>query len=134
MLSMTDAPAAGSLMDSDAAVTSLFQTLASPVRLAVLRLLLDGERCVGDLLTNLPIAQPRLSNHLACLRACGLVQTVRRGTFVYYAIADPRLAAVLRLGEELAASNPRHLPMPNAVPSNLINAEPYGFPRTYTRS
>jgi DNA-binding transcriptional ArsR family regulator len=93
------------LTETDHIVTDLFQVLASPIRLAVLRLLLGGDRCVGDLLVDLGIAQPRLSNHLACLRNCGLVRTRRDGTFIYYAIADPRVAELVTLGEELAVSN-----------------------------
>ncbi len=82
-----------------------FQVLASPIRLAVVRMLLEGERSVSDLMGELNIAQSRLSNHLACLRNCGVVRTRRNGNFIYYAIADPRVAEILQLGEELAGSN-----------------------------
>jgi DNA-binding transcriptional ArsR family regulator len=86
-----------------------FQVLASPIRLAVVRLLLDGERTVSDLMAELHIAQSRLSNHLACLRTCGLVQTRRHGNFIYYAIADPRVEEIVRMAEVLAAMNAREL-------------------------
>jgi|SRR5947209_1208808 len=79
-----------------------FAVLSSPIRLAVLRLLVDGERCVTELVGALGIAQPRLSNHLACLRTCGVVTVRRQETFVYYALADPRLPDLLRLGTDLA--------------------------------
>lgn len=97
------------LTDTDVAVADLFQVLASPIRLGAVRLLLDGERHVGDLLSELGIAQPRLSNHLACLRNCGLVRTRRQGNFVYYAIADPRVVEVVLMGEALAALNAQEL-------------------------
>ena len=93
------------LTETDQIVTDLFQVLASPIRLAVLRLLLQGERCVCDLQDDLGIAQPRLSNHLACLRTCGLVRTRRQGNFVYYTIADQRVAEIVQLGDDLAATN-----------------------------
>jgi DNA-binding transcriptional ArsR family regulator len=102
----TGAPA---LSDTDLTLADLFQVLASPIRLAVVRLLLDGERCVGDLIEALGIAQPRLSNHLACLRNCGLVQTRRQGNFIYYAIADPRVVEIVRMGEALATTNAQEL-------------------------
>jgi DNA-binding transcriptional ArsR family regulator len=86
-----------------------FQVLASPIRLAVVRLLLDCERSVSDLMTELNIAQSRLSNHLACLRNCGLVQTRRHGNFIYYAVADPRVAEIVRMAEVLAAMNAQEL-------------------------
>ena len=86
-----------------AAITAdFFAVMSSPIRLAVLELLVDGERCVTELVTALGIAQPRLSNHLACLRTCGFVTVRRQGTFLYYALAEPRLADLLRLGMELA--------------------------------
>lgn len=90
----------GSEWDHSAA--ELFQVLASPIRLAVLRALVDGERCVSDLLAEVDIAQSRLSNHLACLRHCGFVTTRRAGTFIYYTLADDRIAELVRVGTELA--------------------------------
>jgi len=87
----------------EATTADFFAVLSSPIRLAVLRLLADGEHCVTELVEALGIAQPRLSNHLACLRTCGFVTIRRQGTFLYYALANPRLAELLLLGETLAA-------------------------------
>lgn len=84
-------------------IAGFFAVLSSPIRVAVLRQLVDGERCVTELVEALGIAQPRLSNHLACLRTCGFVTVRRQGTFLYYALADRRLPDVLQLGETLAA-------------------------------
>lgn len=86
----------------DAAAVAFFAVLSSPIRLAVLRLLLDGERRVSDLVAALGIPQPRLSNHLACLRHCGFVTVRRRGPFLYYALADPRVGDLICLGSRLA--------------------------------
>ena len=85
-----------------ATTAEFFAVLSSPIRVAVLRLLVDGERCVTELVEALDIAQPRLSNHLACLRTCGFVTVRRQGTFLYYALADPRLADLLALGADMA--------------------------------
>lgn len=87
---------------SEATTATFFSVLSSPIRLAVLRVLVEGERCVTDLVDALGIPQPRLSNHLACLRTCGFVTVRRQGTFLYYALADHRLAAVLQLADSLA--------------------------------
>lgn len=89
----------------DQAWADFFAVLSSPIRLAVLQLLIDGERCVSELVDTLQITQPRLSNHLACLRNCGFVRVRRQGTFMYYALVDQRLTAVIRLGVELAQPN-----------------------------
>jgi ArsR family transcriptional regulator, cadmium/lead-responsive transcriptional repressor len=87
---------------NERATAAFFAVLSSPIRLSVLQLLVDGERCVTELVDTLQIAQPRLSNHLACLRRCGFVQVRRQGTFLHYSLADPRLADIVRLGVSLA--------------------------------
>lgn len=54
----------------------MFAVLAEPHRRRILDLLLVGERSVGDLVAQLPLAQPTVSKHLKVLRRAGLV-TVR---------------------------------------------------------
>jgi len=51
-----------------------FQVLAEPSRQAILDLLRDGERSVGDLVDHLELSQPAVSKHLRVLRDAGLVQ------------------------------------------------------------
>jgi DNA-binding transcriptional ArsR family regulator len=50
------------------------QVLAEPRRLAILELLRDGERAVGELVEGLGLSQPAVSKHLRVLRDAGLVQ------------------------------------------------------------
>lgn len=52
-----------------------FQVLAEPSRQAILDLLRDGERPVGELVDRLELSQPAVSKHLRVLREAGLVQT-----------------------------------------------------------
>jgi DNA-binding transcriptional ArsR family regulator len=51
-----------------------FQALAEPRRLAILELLREGERPVGELVDRLQISQPAVSKHLRVLRNAGLVE------------------------------------------------------------
>lgn len=90
-------------------VAKYFRALGDPVRLRVLRLLDESERSVGELAAALEIAQPRLSNHLACLRWCGFVRTRREHRTVYYRLADARVSALLAIGEALLADNAEHV-------------------------
>ena len=77
-------------------VAKYFRGLGDPIRLRILELLrAEGELTVGQLVERLGIAQPKVSNHLACLRGCGLVTTTAEGRRVRYEIADPRFATVL---------------------------------------
>jgi DNA-binding transcriptional ArsR family regulator len=75
----------------------MLQAMANPCRLAVLRELIGGERCVGDLLKIIGIQQSALSQHLARLRADNLVRARREATRIYYSLATARVKAVLRL-------------------------------------
>jgi ArsR family transcriptional regulator, cadmium/lead-responsive transcriptional repressor len=64
--------------------------------------LLDGERRVSDLVHIVGLSQSNVSNHLGCLRGCGLV-TDRPGERrqVFYSIAHPELRELLRSAEVL---------------------------------
>ncbi len=61
--------------------------LADPTRLAVLELLMDKPKHVGELVTLLSVEQSLLSHHLALLREAGLVDAVRDGKTVLYQLA-----------------------------------------------
>lgn len=90
-------PEPGKGGDGFARAVRLLAAMANPHRLAVLRVLAAGERCVGDLLCSLEdIGQSALSQHLARLRMDGLVQTRRASARIYYSLAAPEVAAVLR--------------------------------------
>lgn len=66
----------------------ILKTLASPRRLAILHRLADGPLGVGDLAAAVRASQPNVSQHLAVLRAAGLVEAERDGREVRYRLAD----------------------------------------------
>jgi DNA-binding transcriptional ArsR family regulator len=88
------------LQDSAAAAARLLRLLANEQRLLLLcHLAGAGELSVGALGGMLGLSQSALSQHLARLRADGLVATRRAGQTIHYRLADPkaaRLLAVLR--------------------------------------
>jgi ArsR family transcriptional regulator len=65
----------------------LFHALSDEIRLEVIDLLRDGERCVCELTEALDIAQPRLSWHLRALKEAGVLTDRKEGRWVYYALA-----------------------------------------------
>ena len=73
----------------------LLKALANENRLQVLCLLAEGERSVGDINALLDLSQSALSQHLAVLRAEGLVQTRREAQTIYYALAPGPAEAVM---------------------------------------
>lgn len=76
-----------------------WQALGHPIRLQVLEALRrEGNLNVGQLVSHLKVGQGHLSNHLACLKNCGLVTTEPRGRYVYYRLADERVHTLLDLG------------------------------------
>lgn len=91
------------------ALARYFRVLADPTRLRIVELLLDGEATVSQLVAAIGASQSRVSNHLACLRWCRLVDSRKEGRNVVYWLADLRVAQVLDLGRELSAEHCEHL-------------------------
>lgn len=67
----------------------ILKTLASPRRLEILHALATGPLEVGRLAQSLGASQPNVSQHLAVLRAAGLVEADRDGREVRYRLVDP---------------------------------------------
>ena len=74
----------------------VFQALAHPTRIHIAECLQDGELPVSVLLERVGIEPANLSQHLAVLRAKGLVVNRKEGTQVFYALRDPVLSDMLR--------------------------------------
>lgn len=77
---------------------SLHAALADPTRESIVRVLLDGERSVGEIAERLPISRPAVSKHLRLLESAGLVQFRSEGTRNVYAVQPEALA---KLRDEL---------------------------------
>ena len=96
-------------VDVDAATARLFRVLGDANRLRILELLLEGPRTVSELADALDAPQPRVSNHLACLRWCRFVEDERQGRNVVYRIADASVADVIGAGRGVAREHGEHL-------------------------
>ncbi len=69
---------------------SLFKALSEPVRLRIIHLLLNqGELCVCDIVDTLGQSQSVVSRHLAYLRNTSLLDTRRKGVWIYYQVRSP---------------------------------------------
>jgi ArsR family transcriptional regulator, zinc-responsive transcriptional repressor len=84
--------------------SDLLKTLAAPVRLALLVRLAESHRCVHELVDELGVSQPLVSQHLRVLRAARLVEAERRGREVVYRLVDAHVGdiveAAIRHSEE----------------------------------
>jgi len=81
-----------------------FRVLGHPVRVRLLQVLLKGERSVGSLQEELELDSSSASQHLAALRAQGLVASRKEGTSVYYRVKDPRTLELLELAKQIIAA------------------------------
>jgi ArsR family transcriptional regulator len=85
------------MMTADQAetITGLLKALADPIRLRLMSLIAaTDETCVCDLTAPFDVSQPTISHHLKVLREAGLVDSERRGTWVWYRARREALDAV----------------------------------------
>ena len=62
------------------------KALADDTRQRILTMLLDGERCVSDIVAEFDMSQPTISHHLGILKQFNLVTSRKEGKQVFYAI------------------------------------------------
>lgn len=86
-------------------LAKFFRAAGDPSRLALLELLIGGERNVSECVALLGITQSRASSHLACLAQCGYVGVRRDGRFTYYRVVDPRVRELVALAQGMTADN-----------------------------
>jgi len=82
--------------------------LADPTRRRILLVLLEGPAYPADLADALGSGRTNISNHLACLRGCGLVWAEREGRQVRYELSSPRLVHALNDLVELELEVEQH--------------------------
>lgn len=64
----------------------IFKALSNPVRLEVLECLIDGEKCVCEIVEKLNYEQPHISKSLMKLKESGLIKDRKEGLNVYYSL------------------------------------------------
>lgn len=97
-------------MTSGAVLARFGHALSDPTRARILLALRDDAAYPSDLAELLGVSRQSLSNHLTCLRGCGLVVAVPEGRRARYELADPRLAhALTDLMGVVLAVDPQHV-------------------------
>lgn len=81
----------------------LFRGFADRARLSILEALRAAPLTVGEIVTATGLSQSNVSNHLGCLRDCGLVTREQDGRYVRYELSDARVATLLCVADELLA-------------------------------
>lgn len=81
------------------------KTLAHPVRLRFVQMLLHGRYTVGELAEDAGVPDNVASEHLRLMQRCGLFTSEREGRRVFYAIAEPHLAKIMECIESRFLTN-----------------------------
>ncbi len=97
----------------------LFRGFSDPSRLSILEALRAGPLTVTEIVEGTGLSQSNASNHLGCLRDCGLVSREQQGRYVHYQLGDKRVATLLRLADELLAD----------VAEGIYQCTRYDFPK-----
>lgn len=78
-----------------------FRGFSDPSRLEILESLREKSHTVGEIVESTGLSQSNVSNHLSCLRECGMVIAEKQGRYVSYRLSDDRVADLLSLSESL---------------------------------
>ena len=81
----------------EALPAELARALGDPLRWRIVELLSREQLCVAHLSEELGVGQPLVSHHLKVLRQAGLVDSDRRGTWVYYRLIPATLGVLSAL-------------------------------------
>ena len=81
-------------------IAELFKAFGDPTRVAILSLLVDGERCVTDITQAVEVSQSAISHQLRILKQMHLIKARRDGKNIHYSLADDHVLTILTMGLE----------------------------------
>jgi ArsR family transcriptional regulator len=106
---------------------NIFKALGDENRLKILELLLDGEKCVNELLEAVSIGQSTLSHHIKLMCVSGIIKSRKAGTATYYSINPEGAEAAVSLLAELtglSAVTTEKVAVDNKVDNEIEQSEP----------
>lgn len=111
--------------DPDGELTQMqaatIRALASPHRLRIVQLLREGPREVNEIARFIAVGQATVSQHLAVMRAVGLVEATRDGRLVRYRLADPEIGDAC---DVMRRTIVRRLPTDHTTTDNAFQPTP----------
>ncbi|WHS51430.1 metalloregulator ArsR/SmtB family transcription factor [Rothia sp. SD9660Na] len=75
---------------------ALFSALAHPLRLAIVRHIMDEPHTVSEIHTCMGVSQPLVSHHLKILREASVITSRQEGRKTYYALADDHISHIVK--------------------------------------
>jgi DNA-binding transcriptional ArsR family regulator len=88
-------------MDDLKKIQFIFQTLSDYNRLGIIRFICEKECSVGEIVKASKLSQPLVSHHLRVLKESRILETKRKGPFIYYYIRDKKIIDAINLFIEL---------------------------------
>lgn len=79
----------------------LYRALANPVRLQIVQMLLEGEKCQCDIHPNIPVSQSTVSSYLTQLVRSGILTSRKEGQKRLYQIANKKILKLIKLASEI---------------------------------
>lgn len=101
----------------------VFEALASPVRRKILAYLAHAELSAGEIASRFEMSKPSISQHLSVLEAAGLVESEKRGQFVFYRQVRENLMTALSSFAQEACPVSRPLKRESAALARQRSAE-----------
>lgn len=98
----------GAKMDAGAwrSAAECLRTLAHPLRLKMIQILLEGQPVtVCELADLCELTQPQTSDHLRLMQRCGFLTSERKGREVYYQVCEPHLGRIMSCIEQRFGSS-----------------------------
>lgn len=89
--------------------SKFFKGLADRSRLAILEVLMDGEKTVSEIVKMTGLTQSNASMHLACLLDCGLVAKTRQGQRMNYRLADDEVKNLIAIMRKLVSQHAQEI-------------------------
>ena len=85
----------------------VFRVMSAPMRLRIISALCNGEKNVGELLSEIQTTQPNMSQHLNTLYQAGVLGKRREGVQIYYRIVNDRVVSLCRaMCVQIASESP----------------------------
>ncbi len=77
------------------------KVFTSPVRLEILDMLRNGKKTVTELVQLIGVNQSNVSQHLQIMKDRGILRTEKKGNYVFYSIANPKISEAFGIMKEI---------------------------------
>ena len=77
------------------------KVFTSPIRLEILDILRNGQKSVNELVQIIGVNQSNISQHLNIMKEKGILNTEKKGNYVYYTIANPKVSKAFGIMKEI---------------------------------